>query len=557
MITNLSLKNLSLGLDALWNRGVTSDAHITLTLRWPLLFIPLVLINQLLTPHPVWVAILVTLLGIYALAWFWVHTQADWVRVERRRDETLLVAGDLLHERFVLINDSSLPLLWAEFRDMSELPGYTSSQVVASSAHSSYTWQSSLECRRRGVYQLGPAQLVWSDPFGFFTVEKQLPQTETILIYPRVAQLPEFHLPQSATSGNRQRQRPLLGAIRSTSVRDYRPGDSLRHVHWRSTAHRNSLMVTELDMEPGGEVWIVLDLNEAAHSTAQEVTLSDAGETDTLEYSIVVAASLAAQILGRHDRTAVGLIVASHPSRIQPGASDETHFPASIDTLVDEDKSLADGAPVQMVVVAPQIGQAQLWRILAALAPVQPAQLSLAQLLRSNREQLGRGRRVVLITPHVLTAAQMRSAPQVSFTHAAVSLDPDDAQIAEDNWVAELVHVQNQVAGNVFLIAADEENGDGAESAAVQRTSMGRALDREPETRRPRVDANGAGSAPTVQRTPLEQLQTLLTQLEIPTHILHTSHTLPSLLTHRRTRRVIRTTPTGGAIAVEIQEEVG
>ncbi|MCB0095069.1 MAG: DUF58 domain-containing protein, partial [Caldilineaceae bacterium] len=504
MITNLSLKNLSLGLDALWNRGVTSDAHITLTLRWPLLFIPLVLINQLLTPHPVWVAILVTLLGIYALAWFWVHTQADWVRVERRRDETLLVAGDLLHERFVLINDSSLPLLWAEFRDMSELPGYTSSQVVASSAHSSYTWQSSLECRRRGVYQLGPAQLVWSDPFGFFTVEKQLPQTETILIYPRVAQMPEFHLPQSATSGNRQRQRPLLGAIRSTSVRDYRPGDSLRHVHWRSTAHRNSLMVTELDMEPGGEVWIVLDLNEAAHSTAQEVTLSDAGETDTLEYSIVVAASLAAQILGRHDRTAVGLIVASHPSRIQPGASDETHFPASIDTMVDEHSSLANGAPVQMVVVAPQIGQAQLWRILAALAPVQPAQLSLAQLLRSNREQLGRGRRVVLITPHVLTAAQMRSAPQVSFTHAAagaersssppappaaVRLDPDDAQAADDNWVAELVHVENQVAGNVFLIAADEENGDGAESAAVPRTSMGRALDREPETRPPRGDA--------------------------------------------------------------------
>ncbi|MEZ4714463.1 MAG: DUF58 domain-containing protein, partial [Caldilineaceae bacterium] len=399
---------------------MTSDARITLALRWPLLLIPLVLLNQLLTPHPVWVAILVTLLGLYALAWFWVRTQVDWVHVERRRDESLLVAGDLLHERFVLINDSSLPLLWAEFRDMSELPGYTSSQVVASGANSSYTWQSSLECRRRGVYQLGPALLVWGDPFGFFTVEKHLPQTETILIYPRVAQLPEFHLPQSATSGSRQRQRPLLGAIRSTSVREYQPGDSLRHVHWRSTAHRNSLMVTELDMEPGGEIWIVLDLNEAAHSFSQEVTLRDSGETDTLEYSIVVAASLAAQILGRHDRTAVGLIVASRPSRVQPGALDEMAFPSPIDGVDGEHAAPINADAVQMVVVAPQIGPAQLWRILAALAPVQPAKLSLAQLLRSTREQLGRGRTVALITPHVLTEPQMRAAPPVSFSHEDV-----------------------------------------------------------------------------------------------------------------------------------------
>lgn len=570
----LSLKNSLRTLDAFWNRGVVSDAYISLSLRWPLLLIPIVILNQLLTPHTVWVAVLVTLVGLYALAWFWVRTQVDLVTVERRRTEELLVAGDLLHERFVLTNDSPLPLLWAEFRDLSELPGYTSSQVVASGANSSYSWQSSLECRRRGVYQLGPALLAWSDPFGFFTVEKRLPQTETILIYPRVAQLPEFHLPQSATSGSRQRQRPLLGAIRSTSVRDYQPGDSLRHVHWRSTAHRNSLMVTELDMEPGGEVWIVLDLNEDAHSSVHAVTLGDSGESDTLEYSIVVAASLAAQILGRHDRTAVGLITASRPSRVQPGALDELSAWVRENEAAPHAEETADAAAVQMVVVSPQIGPAQLWRILAALAPVQPVKLSLAQLLRSNREQLSRGRTVSLITPHKLTPAQVLAAPETPLLREAAqalgtesqngqnSLPPkpqDEASLdSADNWVAELIHVRGQVSGSVFLIDASEstgEDGNGSKQQnrpprAVENVAVSDELGAHGQTNVRTPGQHGAHS-------PLYQLQSLLTKLEIPTHLLHTAVPLPSLLTHRRTRRVIRTTPTGGAVTVEIEEEVG
>jgi uncharacterized protein (DUF58 family) len=43
------------------------------------------------------------------------------------------------------------------------------------------------------------------------------------------------------------------------SVREYEQGESLRKVHWRSTAHRGELMVKELEDAPRDEVAVLLD----------------------------------------------------------------------------------------------------------------------------------------------------------------------------------------------------------------------------------------------------------------------------------------------------------
>ncbi|MEK7692530.1 MAG: DUF58 domain-containing protein, partial [Bdellovibrionota bacterium] len=48
----------------------------------------------------------------------------------------------------------------------------------------------------------------------------------------------------------------------------------IRHIHWPSTAHRGELMVSEVEAEPSGDLWIVLDLNGAAHrGTGSKSTL--------------------------------------------------------------------------------------------------------------------------------------------------------------------------------------------------------------------------------------------------------------------------------------------
>lgn len=571
------INRLNTGLDALWNRGLPDHIRIQLRLLWPLLLLPVAFVNQLLTPHPVWVVVLVTVASLYGIAYLWVRSQARTVLLERRREGMLLAAGDHLVEHFTLTNHSFLPLLWAEFVDGSNLPGYEAGRVVACNANSRYSWQAESECRQRGVFRLGPARLSWTDPFALFRVDWVLPDEETVLIYPRVAHLPELQLPHGSTSGERNRQRPLFGSVRSTSVREYRAGDSLRHIHWPSTARRNSLMVTELDTEPGGEVWIVLDLNRAVHSGE--------GESGTFEHSIVVAASLAAQLLSSNLRQAVGLITtAAHKDSLTVwdpyavnGGYGVNYVRTGVPYADGFSPEMAQPDTLETVVAPPQTGQAQLWRILSELAPVQPVDVPLTTLLRTSQSLLGSGRTVVVITPQLDPVDQ-----PASVVDPAVNSVLDEGQNGsvrndgeESSWAAELVHVQSRATGAVLLIAPGKplsrgtDSTDSTDSTDVNgvtenvgapgtgNATSSAAFSEGQQAQQESGHAYGDGYDAEAVDASVRHLENLLAHYEIPVRTFYSGQHLPTLATHTRTRRIIRSTPTGGAVSVEIEEEVG
>lgn len=483
--------------EQLVNRGLPAHAGVTPAARWPLLLLPLLLFGQLVTPHFVWISLFAAVLSLYGVALAWARAHAAAVTLARSRRGVILVAGDSFEEEFTLHNGGPLPVLWAHFMDASELPGYNPSQVVAAEGSGSYKWRAQVECRRRGLYRIGPYQVHMADPFSLFHVTLDYPQSETLLIYPRVVQLPQLELPRGEAGGSHSRRRPLFGALPSASVRDYAQGDSLRFIHWPTTARRGGLTVKELELEPSGDVWIALDLEAAAQRGE--------GEQGTLEHAIVVAASLAAELLGSGERRAVGLLAASgSESRREDG------------TVSDGGAGETEG----MALVPPQRGQAQLWRILAALAPVSPGPASLGALLHSSRAVLGRRRSLVAITPaHSLAeegwsrAAAIQAADEVGQESRAGS---GDESAAAPSWVAELLHLQRAgLAASVLLVARPEE---------VEAAHRARGL---------------------------------LAALDIAAQVLPVGAPLAPVLTYRRTRKVTRSTPTGGVVVYEVEEEVG
>ncbi len=476
------------------NRGMPPNVTIRLRVWWLLVLFPIVLFNQLLAPHPVWVALLVTLAGLYGIAYAWVRNQAPHVTVVRERVGSILVAGDTLREEFELRNSSRLPVLWAEFVDESDVPHYQPGRVAACSADGFYRWRAAAVCERRGVFRLGPHRLRFGDPFGIFSVDVDFDHAEALLIYPRVAKLPALRLPHGNASGSDRRRRPIRGSLPSATVSDYRPGDSLRHIHWPSSARQSRLMVKDLEIEPSGDVWIVLDLNRMAHTLDSP--------NNTLEHGVIVAASLAAELLSGGERRAVGLLAAS---------------------------GTASPHEQRTVYIEPQPGQAQLWSILSALAPVQPSDITLAELLFSSREMLGRRRTLIVVTPQVASLRQRSNLSHRAGGEEALTVEvtPDGRQAATDRdspaWLAELVHLRSTgLDSSVLLIASDDED---EQSGKVEGT----------------VDA----------------LRGLLAGYEIGCQVIGVNQRLPSVLTFRRTRRVIRSTPTGGVVSYEIEEEVG
>jgi uncharacterized protein (DUF58 family) len=112
----------------------------------------------------------------------------------------------------------------------------------------------------RGRYRIEDATVVVEDPFGLERREPRLGDTATLVVYPRLVELDRLFSESGANARDGRRllmQRPSGYDLHS--VRDYVEGDSLRKVHWRSTARRGHLMVKELEDSPRDDAAVVLD----------------------------------------------------------------------------------------------------------------------------------------------------------------------------------------------------------------------------------------------------------------------------------------------------------
>ncbi len=330
----------------------------------PTSFLPFIawgvlLLLQLVSPDKAWSWLLVGLGLLIVIAYLWARMLREQVTAERRTHGAWVVAGDHLREQFTLTNHGKLPVLWARIRDQSEVPGYRVDRVETVESEGQRTWTTTGVCQRRGVFQLGPWVVEMTDPLGFFLVTHHYPESATIMVYPRASRLPDLDLPRGRAPGRAvSSQRANEETILVGGLRAYAPGDPLRRIHWKATARHDLLMVHDFDREPSGDVWLIVDMDARVQAGREAEA--------TQEYSVILAASLAARFLRQGERRAVGLLISGrHPVMLPPGR-----------------------------------GQEQLWRILEALALAEPApDLRLEGLLRQSGPSFGSGRTLVIITP--------------------------------------------------------------------------------------------------------------------------------------------------------------
>jgi uncharacterized protein (DUF58 family) len=122
-----------------------------------------------------------------------------------------------------------------------------------------------LERVPRGRYPFDAVRLTIEDPFSLARAETVQGEPQALVVYPRLVPLERLF---SEGGAHAQEGRRLLlrrpAGFELHSVRDYVHGDSLRTVHWRSTARRGQLMVKELEDAPRDEVAVLLDGDETA-----------------------------------------------------------------------------------------------------------------------------------------------------------------------------------------------------------------------------------------------------------------------------------------------------
>lgn len=177
-----------------------------------------------------------------------------------------------------------------------------------------------------GVYTVGPLALVVADALGLHSARRLLPELSPFDVFPRVypvAGLEKLGARSSFAPSETLAARPGASAV-YLGVRDFRPGDEVRRVHWPATARHGRPMVKELETDLSPYFTLVLDL-ERRHRAGT-------GQKSTREYVVRTAASLLATAARRGDT--VQLFGEDRHALAVPPGRGELHLAYALDQLI-------------------------------------------------------------------------------------------------------------------------------------------------------------------------------------------------------------------------------
>jgi uncharacterized protein (DUF58 family) len=150
----------------------------------------------------------------------------------------------------------------------------------------------------RGRYEIGPLTLRLVDAFGLVELHRSFETTSPIVILPAVTPLTTATLPTAREGVGDAGSRALgISGIEDISIREYRLGDDLRKVHWRSTARTGQMMVRQDEQPWDGEVSLVIDDRASAHRGT--------GMDSSFEWTVAAAASIAEHLVRRGYQLAI------------------------------------------------------------------------------------------------------------------------------------------------------------------------------------------------------------------------------------------------------------
>jgi uncharacterized protein (DUF58 family) len=141
----------------------------------------------------------------------------------------------------------------------------------------------------RGRYEVGPLVVRLTDPFGLCELTRAFPSVDKLTVIPQVHALQAIRLAgEFAGSGDSRARSVAVHGEDDAATREYRHGDDLRRVHWRSTARVGELMVRREEQPWESRATVVLDTRASAHRGE--------GPTASFEWAVSAAASIAVHL---------------------------------------------------------------------------------------------------------------------------------------------------------------------------------------------------------------------------------------------------------------------
>lgn len=235
--------------------------------------------------------IAVFLLTLPVLALLAVRRTRHRLVVERRLEPARISAGQSTTVVLEVHNASRLTtgILLAEDGipyPLGSRPRFVLNRVEAGGTR---TIRYPLRCELRGRFAIGPLTLRLTDPFGMVELGRSFTSSDLLVVTPPTVRLPPVPLDGRWSGRGESRANALASAGEDDVVpREYRDGDDLRRVHWRSTARYGELMVRREEQPWRSRATLLLDARRIAHRGE--------GLGSSFEWAVQAAASVATHL---------------------------------------------------------------------------------------------------------------------------------------------------------------------------------------------------------------------------------------------------------------------
>ncbi len=267
---------------------------------------------------------------------------------ERAIEPARVPLGSPMRGQITLGQDGRLPagILLLEDTVPSELGGRPRFLVDKADTRWRRVVEYPLLGRVRGRFSTGPLRVRTTDPFGLVQLDRQFVATSEVMVTPNIVSLPIIRT--AGGGGSTGEARPhRVGVVGQDDalVREYRQGDDVRRIHWRSTARRGELMVRREEQAWDPNASIILDSRAAAHAGR--------GMQSSFEWAVSAAASISLHFLedgfgveiyeadgplhvtgtmGQHS-SSTGELVVSRLTDLQARSTTSLHYAAESATL--------------------------------------------------------------------------------------------------------------------------------------------------------------------------------------------------------------------------------
>lgn len=347
-------------------------------------------------------AVVVTILLLLSMAMASISLLS--IDIHRSLPDREITLGEAIDAWLVVHNQKALPAFWIFWKDHID----TGLDVEGVSCHygtllpdRKRELKYKLHSTRRGLFRVGPVVMESSGPFGLvrrFLVSRTV---DFVTVLPPVVPIGKgLALGQRPIHQVPRRRSIFEDPSRFMGVRDYRPGDSMRRIHWRATARSGNIQVKLF--EPSVLTGVLLAVDMGLGSYPQTRTSPEKVDP-LLEFTVTAAASLGEYVLAGDQQ--VGLIsngtdaVDQYPEDWTGGSF------RRLDQALEKTRFHPRITAYQPVELVPAKGYWQHQRLLTALARLIPsASIDLPDLLMTELPRLPRSLVLIVLTP-VLDAA--------------------------------------------------------------------------------------------------------------------------------------------------------